>query len=732
MNKLVIIEKESQVEELIHYCKQTGYASIDYETTGLEYYLDHHYPLILGVSFQPGSSWILPLQHKDSPFKKTWQKHFKTFGREVLQDKDIVKVAWNAKFEYKWTLQQDILIKGRLFDAMLAKYCLDEERPHGLKPFVDNFFPMYAGYDKKVKKGEGDNEDVKIDWVNKPFFDLCEYCGIDSDLTLRAMIYMEPKLIKLGFYSLFRNILNMLVKVLGEAEWRGMLVDRTYLEKLVETYRIKIAKADAKLRNTPALLKFEKKHKQQQFQALIKEVELDIAQIAQDNAPNANRLIANRQLKIKGFLEGKFNNKEAKKLEPINFRSPDQLKEFLFFNKAGLRLPIVKYTKNKDTKQFTENPSTDEEVLLELKKKDKSGFIKNLLKHREIVHLDSTYISGMLPRLDRFNRVHTNYKINGTVTGRLSSVDPNLQNIPRGSTAKDIKRMFIPPKGYLWWEDDYSQAELRIVAEVSGDKAMIEIFAKNYNPHVATGIRMKLGKLKDYDKIKAIIKVAEQMDAETLAKPENKKYLEWVKAKKKGKSMNFSVIYQQGIKATAEQMKVSEQEAAKFQREWYAQYPGAKKWVQEQKRLAHEQEWVPNLFGGKRRLHDINCGRNALEAEAERQAVNAPIQGSSGYFTLFSMVIFREEQLKGNIPLDCTMQYTTHDSIGGYIRPEHIHAIIPLSQKICENPQTLKYFGFEMQKVRMKTAAEIGFHWAALRDYLPEENYKKLYYGTKK
>jgi DNA polymerase I-like protein with 3'-5' exonuclease and polymerase domains len=481
MSKVVIIDKPLMVEELIHHCQTTKYASIDYETTGFEYYLDHNYPLILGVSFQPGSSWILPLQHKDSPFFKTWTKHFKLFGTKVLQNPDIVKVAWNAKFEYKWTITHDIMIKGRFFDSMLAKYCLDEERPHGLKPFVENFFPMYAGYDQKLRTTD-DGERVQVDWKNTKLEDLCQYCGLDADLTLRGMIYMEPKLIKLGFYSLFRNMLCMLVKVLGEAEWRGMNVDRKYLEDLSVQYKGKIEDAEKKLRATPALLKFEQVHKKQVLRQLIKEVELETAQLIKEDAQANAIKIRNRQAKIKGFLEGKFNNKEREKLEPINFRSPNQLKEFLFYNKAGLKLPIIKYTKDKNTKQETENPSTDEEVLLELKKKDKSKFIKNLLKHREITKLDSTYISGMLPRLDRYNRIHTNYKINGTVTGRLSSVDPNLQNIPRGSTAADIKRMFVPPPGYVHWEIDYSQAELRIIADLANDKVMLGFFEKGYNP----------------------------------------------------------------------------------------------------------------------------------------------------------------------------------------------------------------------------------------------------------
>jgi DNA polymerase I-like protein with 3'-5' exonuclease and polymerase domains len=195
MSKLIIIDKPSMVEELIHYCQVKEFASFDFETTGFEFYLENQKPLITGVSFQPGCSWILPMEHKDSPFLKTWKKHWRVFSKEVLENPKVVKVAWNFKFEYKWCMRLDTIPKGRLFDAMLAKYLLDEERPHGLKPFVDEFFPVYAGYDQKLRT-TADGDQIKVDWRNTNFMDLCTYCGKDSDLTGRSMIYMEPKLIK--------------------------------------------------------------------------------------------------------------------------------------------------------------------------------------------------------------------------------------------------------------------------------------------------------------------------------------------------------------------------------------------------------------------------------------------------------------------------------------------------------------------------------------------------------
>ena len=135
-----IIRKEKEVDQLIKYCKQTGYASIDFETSGDPVNSFFSYPTILGVSFQPGSSWIIPLAHFDSPFKPgdRWIKILVHFGKEVMEDVNIVKIAQNFKFEFKWFLKYGVTPKGRLFDTMLAKYLLDEERPHDLKSMVIN------------------------------------------------------------------------------------------------------------------------------------------------------------------------------------------------------------------------------------------------------------------------------------------------------------------------------------------------------------------------------------------------------------------------------------------------------------------------------------------------------------------------------------------------------------------------------------------------------------------
>jgi len=717
MSALKIIEHPYEVEELIHHCYTTKAASIDYETSSFNFFNVGRgdYPLMISCSFQPGSSWVLPMGHKESPFKKTWPRLFRKFAKEVLENYLIAKIAWNLKFEYKWTLALGYKMKGILKDAMLAKYILDEERPHDLKDFAAKFYPQYAGYEDEMNPPGK----KKLAWPDKPFLPMCKYCGIDSDITHRGMVIMEPKLIKHGFYPLFRNLLMMATRVLGEAEYRGILTDKSYLEDLMGIYKLKLEKSNDGILKDPKVFKFERAKKKDHVQKLIDKIELEIAGIEEEQPKNIDKLIANREAKLKRILEGDLRGKKEI-YAGFNPNSTQQLVEFLFTHKRGLRIKPTNKTE-------TGNWSTDEDTLLALKKKDKTGFIPKLLDHRALVKLDSTYISGVYPLLDINNYIHAGFKIHGTVTGRLSCSDPNLQNIPRDTTSSDIKKMFIPPPGFVLLEVDYGQAELRVVAELSGDKNLIEIFRKGYNVHVATACRIN-GGIEQYDKVKAIIKIGDNMSGEELAKPENKEILFWLKQKKRAKSLNFSILYGQGDEAMAEELECTENEARQFRDEWFDQFPGVKRWMKKIVKFCHTNGYVPNMFGRKRRLYDIHSDRYGLMKKAERDAVNSPIQGASSDFGLFSLVIIRGMILCGKLPVDMQLAYTVHDSLGYYVRPKDIHKVVPIISKICQNPQTQKYFGFELKHVAMKVSPEIGLEsWGDLNEYHEDTNYVKLY-----
>lgn len=490
----------ADVKKVVKYCKMTGYCAHDYETSG-HHSSDHRgYPTCISIAFQPGYAYVIPLAHKDSPLRKgnKWKRVLKYIGRELIQNDRIVKVAHNFKFEHGWWLKYGIRPRGVILDTMLMKYLLNEKRPHDLKSLAYSFFPQYANYSIKGEDTERTPEEVVQFWSNVPLETLAPYNALDSDLCLRLAIYLEQRIRECGFYQLYRNLLEMASYNLAEVESRGYLVDRPYLDGLCESYKIKIEEAEAKMYAVPSLVKYNKKRVKAAKKALLEGIleQIEIKTNELDNTTDKKKLgslqrsITNLQKKYDNYSAGVgLTKKDKESLQPLNLKSVKQLIDFLYYNKYGLRLPIIKYTEDKKTKKPTKNPATSEDVLLELKDKDETGFIETLLKYREITKLYSTYIVGIRDILNPDNTLHGSFLIHGTVTGRLSSRNPNLQNMPRDTTAKDIKYMFVCPKGKVMMQLDYSQAELRVVAGWSQDKQMLEWFRVGHDIHLATACK---------------------------------------------------------------------------------------------------------------------------------------------------------------------------------------------------------------------------------------------------
>ena len=406
-----IINNLSELETLIGYCIKTGYCSFDFETSGKSPFANAGFPTILGVSFQAGSSWVIPLGHKDSIFKDNYIWVLREFGKRVIENPNITKICWNAQFEFKWCMKYGIYPKGRILDGMLAKYLLDEERPNGLKEMVARFLPYFTGYELP---GSGSD---KFDWANVDFEELSKYCALDSDLTLRLTLFFERLLIKYNFYRLYRNLLMMAVRTLVETEYKGMLVDVPYLDNLIEVYAKKLEGNEKRLRSIPMLRHYEKKRIQKEKQLMIEEISKEI--LAMEDTGGNERAIQNRKVKLASYVAGNYTTKkELKRVEPINFSSPKQLIDLLFTSKYGFKFKPLRFTDS-------DAPSTDEDTLQILKEKDKSGFINALLENREFNKLYSTYIAGMRGHIMPDNKIHASYLIHGTVTGRLSCLDFN-------------------------------------------------------------------------------------------------------------------------------------------------------------------------------------------------------------------------------------------------------------------------------------------------------------------
>lgn len=720
-NRYKIIKTWKGIKKVVKYCKQTRYCSFDFESTGTDYYADNFYPTIISISSQIGYSYEIPLYHEESPFKDEFISVLEYLGDELFENSDIIKVLWNEKFERKILMRYGIGLYGYCLDGMLAKYTLLEERPNDLKSMVAKFYPEYDGYEDEV-----DKLSKKYGWGNIPLKELCRYGALDSDLTLRLALRFEKSCIEGGFYNLLRNLILPLNMIYAFAEYEGILVNREYLSGLKSDFEKELNSLNKSLYRHKVLKRYERKKKDQHFKTLIKNTKKEIAKLEEEYTGSSNasldRRIRNKEVKLNQYITGQLvTKKDQKGIERFNFDSPKQLIDLLFYSKYGFQFDVVKYTKDKKSKKESETPSTAEDVLKELAKIDETGFINTLLKIREAGHLYSTYIKGIWERLSDDDRIHGTFLIHGTVTGRLSSTNPNLQNMPRVTTEPRVKKMFVGPPGKILLEVDYSQAELRVLAELAVEKEMIEWFNSGRNIHVAVACKAENA---DYNEVQGILK-----------DDEHPKNLYWTKRKKRAKTINFGIAYEQGDDKLCETLNMdlekgqkpyTVKQAAKFKREWFEMFPNVRKFIEDQHKLVKKQGYVYNMFGRKRRLPDVWSEQHWRSMEAQRQSTNAPIQGTASDFTQFSSIIIFWGRRKGELPRDLHKFASVHDSLDYYINPDSIHKAVPKILEICNNPETKKWFHFEMKYVKMKVSPEAGKSWAELGDYDPWANYNKL------
>ena len=316
---------------------------------------------------------------------------------------------------------------------------------------------------------------------------------------------------------------------------------------------------------------------------------------------------------------------------PFNIASPRQVGEVLFD-----KLQIVEKAKKTKTGQYV----TNEEVLQSLKGKHK--IVEAILEHRGLKKLLGTYIDA-LPKLinARTGHIHTSFNQANTATGRLSSSDPNLQNIPvRGEEGKEIRKAFIPEPGCLFFSADYSQIELRVMAHLSGDENMIEAFREGHDIHAATAAKIYKEEMENVSR-----------DQRT-----------------KAKRANFGIIYGITVFGLAERLEISRDEAKMLIDGYFETFPKVKEYMEKAKEQARNQGYVETQFHRRRYLADINSANSTVRGFAERNAINAPIQGTAADIIKVAMIRiynrFREEGIRSKMILQ------VHDELNFSVYPE--------------------------------------------------------------
>ena len=709
-----IIKSLAELRKLISACKKLGYACVDFETNAEPIYNHSFKPTILSVTFMPGFGCSIPLDHFETKDYTepgwNWKKMLKLFGREVIENPDIVKISWNGKFDFQIFEIYYIYLRGPMLDGMLAKYLLNEERPNGLKEMVDRYIPEASGY-------EADKGFDKIPWDQKPLEPLCKYGCQDTDYTFRLMIFFEKKLIDNGLYSLYRNLIMPASRVLQSVEKNGLYLDREFNQKLLEEYKPKIEQALENIYTLPKMVKLQKKYTQKRIDAYIEKIEEELSKLNPDD-PKDRRKIASREQKITNVRAGVFSNKTERELvRRINLNSNNDIK-WLMYSEEGFNFPILKYTDSKA-------PSADEETLVELRmqvnKPDspKAIFLDNVLTLRGLEKMYKTYIEGWNEKVQDDNCLHGQFKIHGTTSGRLSSAEPNLQQIPKTSVDPNIKKQLIARPGTLYMAMDFSQAELRIMAHLSGDETYLKAFREGQDPHLAIAAK-KYGV--PYDEALAA------MDDEN--HPDHKL---WKTRRKQAKQIAFGIIY--GIQAKLLAQKLSDvkaglivtpQEAQQSLNEFFQEHPKIKKFMQKQEKLLRKQGYVSSLFGRKRRLPQIYSDDSGEAAYAVRLAVNMPCQSAASDMCLFGSVLLYWMMRQGKLPKMPSVTLV-HDANYFNPKPQDINLwIVYQMWDIFRNPSTKEYFGFSIDDVDMSMDFGIGRSMAEELPFIPGYDYNKM------
>ena len=564
----------------------------DTETTGID-------PLsseLVGLSFafREGEAYYVPV----SADRDEAQKQVEIF-RPFFENEEIEKIGQNIKYDILELRNYGIVVKGNLFDTMIAHYLLNPETGHGMDFMAETYLQYRTVHIAELIGPKGKNQKSMRD-IDPAI--VSDYAAEDADITLKLKNILEKEIHANNLDHLFYNIESPLVYVLADMEWTGVRLDLKALSELSGLF-------------TEELLSIEK----------------EITEMAGTT---------------------------------FNINSPKQIGEVLFD-----RLKIVDKPKKTKTGQY----KTGEEELEKMR--SKHPIIGKILEQRGLKKLLSTYVDAF-PLLisEQTGKIHTSFNQTVASTGRLSSTNPNLQNIPiRDERGREMRKVFIPDEGCIFVSSDYSQIELRIMAHLSGDSNMVEAFNKGQDIHAATAA--KIFKI-------PIDEVTGDM-------------------RRKAKTANFGIIYGITPFGLSERLNIPRSEAKELIDEYFATFPGVKSYMDECITNARVKGYVETIFGRKRFLADINSRNATVRGYAERNAINAPIQGSAADIIKAAMIrIFERLQQKG---MRSKMILQVHDELNFNVVPDELEALREIVTEEMENVCKLS--------VPLKTDLGAGENW---------------------
>ena len=578
---------------LIKKLLQQKSVCFDTETTGL----NSLKASLVGISFsyEKGKGYYVPFTGTTDEIKQVLEEF-----RPFFEDESIEKVGQNIKYDIKVLHKYSIVVKGPIFDTMLAHYLINPDMRHNMNVLAEtylNYQPIaIESLIGKKGKNQRSMQDVSIE-------EITEYAVEDADITLQLKEIFEKELEKNNLTKLFKEIEIPLVKVLSEMEIEGINVDGKFLK------------------------------------GLSKDLTKDILDL---------------ESKIYGEANIEFN-----------LASPKQLGEVLFDH-----LKLVDKPKKTKTGQY----KTSEDVLSYLA--NDHEIVAHILKWRGLIKLKNTYVDALPNEIDEYTqRIHTNYSQAVAATGRLSSNNPNLQNIPiRTERGRQVRKAFVPRnENYVLLAADYSQIELRLIAELSGDEAMKNSFLNGEDIHKSTAANVFNIPLDEVTR----------------------------EQRSHAKTVNFGIIYGVSAFGLSNQTNLSRTEAKELIENYYQSYPTLKNYISKQVDFARDNGYVETLLGRRRYLKNINSQNAIVRSGDERNAVNAPIQGSAADIIKIAMIHIQNLLQKGNYKSKMLLQ--VHDELVFDIHKDELEVLKPIIKYEMENAYKLS--------IPLDVELDIGKNW---------------------
>ena len=525
-----------------------------------------------------------------------------------------LKINHNIKFDIQVLKARGICTKGPFFDTMLAHHLIDENSKHGLDDLTFKYLDLgeYWGALEKFKTQICKEKKILKEEFSYDLFPdevLFPYAACDADATYRLYKILSKELARQNLTDFFKKHTMAFMPVILFMEYKGIRIDRDKLRGLIDDTRTKINELETKFFENEDVKAYEVWRKSMAVKKL--ETKYNDSKMLKSRYPNGVEEYAEHILKEKDW---KFN-----------FQSPKQLQE-LFFKRMGLRA----------IKETPTGLSVDESVLTELATNHNVAFAAQLIEYRKLTKYCSTYLESVYEKSMSDGRIHTTYQQHLTVSGRLSSKSPNLQNISRD--AKDFKSCFLADPGYTFVKSDLGQAEFRCWAHYSGDEDMIrdiDLVDKHLLPDIHTLIASEVF----------------NVPVEEISKKDPRRTA--------AKNAVFGLMYGRGPAAISVQYGISIEQAEQIKKSFFARYPVAARWLKDIVEEAREKGAVRTWFGRVRRLPKIHSDNMGDRAEAERQAQNSPIQGQASDMNNGYMIrIWKAAREKG---IDCYPAATIHD-----------------------------------------------------------------------